>query len=88
MRKIILFYGEECPDCTRVMPWLDQLGVEIEKYEVWHNDENRKLREEYKELIETGCSSYDRVPSFIDVEKKRSICEPRTIEELKEWLNS
>lgn len=43
-----LFYGEECPHCHEEIKWLDVIQkahpeLTINKYEVWHNTENRAL---------------------------------------------
>ncbi len=46
--SLILFHGEECPHCQAERAFLENLkkempDLEIIEYEVWHNDENRKL---------------------------------------------
>ncbi|MBI4692120.1 MAG: hypothetical protein HY773_01620 [Candidatus Terrybacteria bacterium] len=45
---LILFHGEECPHCIVERQFLAELkkempDLEIIEYEVWHNEENRKL---------------------------------------------
>lgn len=46
--NITFFYGKECPHCEEEIKFLDSLkkeipNLEIVEYEVWHNEENRKL---------------------------------------------
>lgn len=46
--SIILFHGEECPHCRAERAFLKDLkkempNLKITEYEVWHNEENRKL---------------------------------------------
>jgi thiol-disulfide isomerase/thioredoxin len=50
-----LFYGAECPHCHTEMAWLPELkqlypDVLINKYEVWHDAENKNLLD--KRLLE------------------------------------
>lgn len=52
--KIILFHGEECSHCQAERVFLNDLkkefpDLEIEEYEVWHNEANQKI---YKDKIE------------------------------------
>lgn len=49
---IIVFYGEECPHCHELFDELNDLESKgylfnLIKYEVWHNETNQKLAEEY-----------------------------------------
>ena len=46
-----LFYGAECPHCHEEMEWLEIIqenhpSLHVNKYEVWHNTENRLLWEQ------------------------------------------
>jgi len=46
--QLIIFYGEGCPYCARELAFLDELQdrqplLEVERYEVWNNAENRQL---------------------------------------------
>lgn len=86
--KLILFYGRGCPDCTKAMPWIKELNLDVEEYEVWHNEDNVKKREEYRDIIMKFCKDIDYVPCFVDVKNKRAICEPRSKEQLKEWIEN
>ena len=44
---IYFFWGDGCPHCTALRPFLDELatrpGVELAAYEVWYDGENRDL---------------------------------------------
>ena len=46
---LIQFYGEECPHCAVMKPLVEklerELGIKIEKYEVWHNQANAQRME-------------------------------------------
>ncbi len=42
------FYGNECPHCNKIKPEVESLGescpgLEVKKYEVWHNTANQDL---------------------------------------------
>jgi thiol-disulfide isomerase/thioredoxin len=80
---LIEFYGEECPHCIRMRPLVEKLeketGVKVEKYEVWHNEENAKKMEEYDKGFCGG------VPFFINTETGDFICGETSYEELQRW---
>jgi len=50
-KRLLFFYGEECPHCHNIMPRLDEveekIGVKFERFEVWHNADNAKMNREY-----------------------------------------
>jgi len=79
---LLEFYGEECPHCVRMKPLVERLekeeGVILEKYEVWHNEENKK-----KMIVADGgrCGG---VPFFLNTETQKFICGGASYEELKE----
>lgn len=44
-KTIVVFYGEECPHCKELNKYLSEIvknrpEIKIERYEVWHNNEN------------------------------------------------
>ncbi len=81
---LIDFYGKECPHCLKMMPLVDRLekeaGVKVERYEVWHNQENARKLEEYDK---GQCGG---VPFFINTETGGIICGEAPYEELKKWV--
>lgn len=80
---LLEFYGEECPHCIKVKPLVEKLeqetGVKIEKYEVWHNEENVKKAREYDKGLCGG------VPFFFNTETNDFICGEADYERLKAW---
>jgi len=45
---VYFFYGEECPHCKKIEPFIDNLtikypDVEIRKLEIWHNQTNQQI---------------------------------------------
>jgi thiol-disulfide isomerase/thioredoxin len=85
-RMLLEFYGEECPHCIKMKPLIEQLekelGVTVEKFEVWHNEENRKKIAEYDTKLCGG------VPFFFNTESKKFLCGGASYEELKAWAVS
>lgn len=81
---LLYFYGEECPDCIRMMPRLERLaretGIELAKYEVWHNAENDALCMKYDK--DNACGG---VPFFINRKTSETLCGEVTYKELKGW---
>jgi len=89
-KTIVEFYGQECPYCVEIIPEVDRLekeeDVEVERVEVWHNEENHKRMESLKRLYDQECEGNFVVPSFYDQETNRLICDPKTYENLKSWV--
>ena len=80
---LLEFYGTECPHCARMELLVERLekeeGVLVEKYEIWHNEENAEKMNQY----DTGlCGG---VPFFYNTETKAYICGDVSYEELKKW---
>lgn len=82
---LLEFYGETCPHCIKMKPDVEklekELGVEVEKNEVWNNEENAKKMEEYDKGLCGG------VPFFFNTESKQFICGSAEYEVLKKWAN-
>lgn len=80
---LIEFYGKECPHCLKIAPLVEELeknlGVTIEQYEVWHNEDNLKKFREYDKVPCGG------VPFFINTDTGQSICGETTYENLEKW---
>ena len=89
MEKKIMFWARECPHCKNMMPLVDRLmdeeGIEIEKLEIWHNEENADLMRSYKDVIAPKCGGQLRTPTFFDTETNDVICGEAEYEVLKEW---
>ncbi|MEK7665496.1 MAG: thioredoxin domain-containing protein [Patescibacteria group bacterium] len=69
--SLLEFYGKECPHCISMAPIIEKLikdGIKIEQHEVWHDQKNAKLMEEYDKGLCGG------VPFFYNTETKKSIC--------------
>ncbi|MCP6719511.1 MAG: hypothetical protein KJI71_04785 [Patescibacteria group bacterium] len=80
---LLEFYGKECPHCIKMEPLVKLLekeeGVKIEKYEVWHNEENAKKMKEYDKALCGG------VPFFFNTNNQDFICGSVNYERLKKW---
>lgn len=71
---LIEFYGQEYPHCLKmadlVMRLKKEAGVDIEQYEVWHNEQNLKKMQEYDKGLCGG------VPFFICLSMKTTGVSP------------
>jgi thiol-disulfide isomerase/thioredoxin len=89
MKKKIMFWARECPHCRNMMPLVDRLieeeGVEIEKLEIWHNEENADLMRSFKDVIAPKCGGQLRTPTFFDTETNDVVCGEVEYKALKEW---
>lgn len=83
MSNLLEFYGIECPHCVRMHALVErlekELGVHVERYEVWHNNENRKIMQQYDKDLCGG------VPFFYNTATDKWICGETDYEELKTW---
>lgn len=83
MSHLLEFYGEECPHCEDmhllVAKLEKELGVKLEKYEIWHNEKNSKLMDKYDKNFCGG------VPFFYNTKTNKWICGSTDYEELKGW---
>lgn len=81
---LLEFYGKECPHCVRMAPLVErlekELGVEVKKFETWHDDANEKLRA--AQDADGGCGG---VPFFVNEETGARICGAVDYETLKAW---
>lgn len=83
MSDLIEFYGTECTHCNAMKPLVakleQELGMKVDKFEVWHNEENaRKM-----EGIDNGeCGG---VPFFVNMKSGAKICGAVGYDKLKSW---
>ncbi len=79
---LLEFYGLECPHCVAMEPHLERLekeGFKVERFETWHNAENRLKSWDYDKGYCGG------VPFFYNTESKKWICGEAGYDELKAW---
>jgi len=80
--SLIEFYGDGCSHCQEMKPKVEKLeekeGVEVEKLEVWDNEENK---EKYFEM--DGDSKCGGVPYFYNTETEESSAEAQTMKHSK-----
>lgn len=78
---LIEFFGQECSHCLTMEPIVKQIelgGIEVKKYEVWHNAENAELMETY----DSGGEFCGGVPLFVNDETGELICGETSYENL------
>lgn len=78
------YFGDTCPHCIEMRPMVEklehELGVSVEKREVWNNDENAKILEG----IDNGlCGG---VPFFYDDVRKTFICGATDEATMRAWM--
>lgn len=83
---LINFYGRECGHCHNMFPLVEklekELGVKVEKLEVWYDKENQKKMAEY------GKGRCLGVPFFYNTETGDLICGEDSYEALKKWAKA
>lgn len=83
-KRLLEFFGQECPHCFRMKPLLkkaeEELGVKFESCETWHNEENARLMEQYDKGYCGG------VPFFYNTATNKWICGEVSYEEFKSFV--
>jgi len=77
------FYGTECSNCRSMEPLIQRLqdeeGVEIARLEVWHNQQNAKLLQQYDQ---GRCGG---VPFFYNTRTGEWLCGAVSYDRLRAW---
>lgn len=86
MSNLLFFYGAECEHCRKMEPLVKELeketGLKVDQYEVWHNEENAKIMDQYDKNLCGG------VPFFYNTKSKEWICGETSYEKLKAWAQT
>lgn len=87
---IIEFYGETCPHCITMKPIVasieKDLGIAIEKLEVWNNEDNQKIMAKYDDIISAACGGFAAVPSFVNTKTGQALCGAHDTTEIKKLI--
>jgi thiol-disulfide isomerase/thioredoxin len=80
---LIEFYGTECTHCRSMEPLIARFGaeegVEIQRLEVWHNQENANL---FRQYDQGRCGG---VPFFYNTKTGKWLCGSVNYEKLRDW---
>lgn len=81
---LLEFYGDGCPHCLEMEPLVakleQELGISVEKYEVWNSELNAQKMAEFDRGLCGG------VPFFYNTESKQFICGSSDEEALRKWM--
>ncbi len=85
-KRLLMFTGTECTHCHEMEPLVErlekELGVRVERLEVWHNAENLA----FLQRLDGGrCGG---IPFFFNEMTGKSICGSAKFEKLKDWAAS
>ena len=91
-KRLIWFFGRECPHCRQLHPvvdkFIEETGIEIVKLEVWHDDKNAQLMRSHADAISDACGGSLGVPAFYNEKTGKAICGARiNAERLQKWAN-
>ena len=86
--RLIIFTGTECDHCHDNEPVVKriekELGINIERLEVWHNAQNAAFLERI-DKSEDGGIFCGGIPFFYSEKTGKKLCGPQKYEKLKEW---
>jgi thiol-disulfide isomerase/thioredoxin len=86
---IMEFYGAECPHCKNMEPIVAQveadLGLNITKLEIWHDEYNQNKFMEYEDLIKRSCGGLG-VPTFVNLKSGKAACGELSAAELNAFI--
>jgi thiol-disulfide isomerase/thioredoxin len=89
MANLLMFHGQECPHCKRMMPLVEKLehetGVRFDKREIWHDEKNQDLMRSYQPIIAPKCGGHLKVPTFLNPDASDAVCGEMDYEKLKDW---
>ena len=81
--KLLEFWGRECTHCRKMEPLVErlekELGVMVEKFEVWHNEKNARMSARYDK------DSCGGVPFFVNEGTGEWICGETDYDSLNAW---
>lgn len=88
--SILFFYGTDCPHCESMQPLLVkasyETGVIFDEREVWGNQSNYRLFENYQESIKKNDPECDGIPLLYCVETEDYLCGEVNYKTLKQWV--
>jgi thiol-disulfide isomerase/thioredoxin len=89
--RLIWFWGRECPHCKQIRPTVERLeeeiGQKLDHLEVWHDQANQALMQEYGDAISDACGGELGVPAFYNERTKKALCGYHiTMDKFKEWV--
>lgn len=80
---LLEFFGRECPHCRSMEPIVSRLqdeeGLEIEKIEVWHSEQNAQRMRQYDH---GRCGG---VPFFYNTRTEKWVCGVVPYPKLRDW---
>jgi len=83
-KDLLFFYGLDCPQCLEAEEIVNDLineGFDIQKLEVWYNEENDHLLEE----LDSGENCCDGIPFFLNKKTAKRICGNASEKEIRMW---
>lgn len=85
---LLFFHGKECEHCQAMAPLVTQLeqelGVQVERKETWHDETNAKLLMTTYDQDGTRCGG---VPFFFNTDTNQWLCGEVSYESLKQWAH-
>lgn len=88
--RLIMFTGTECDHCHANEPVVKQvekeLGMSIERLEVWHDARNAEFLESIDKNPD-GSAFCGGIPFFYNEKTGKKLCGPQKYDKLKAWAN-
>jgi len=89
MDELILYHGDGCPYCKRMMPVIkkaeEETGLKFIRREIWNDEKNKEEFKELRELAQKSCGGL-LIPAFYSKKTNNMICRDQTLDELEDWM--
>lgn len=84
-----MFVGTDCPHCNTMRPLVAKLGFEegliIQERDVWKNERDARLLENYQSEVMKNDPECDGIPFFYNTRNATYLCGEVSYKSLKAW---
>lgn len=89
MNNLLFFVGTDCPHCESMKPLVAKLefdtGIRLDMRDVWANESDYRLLENYRAVVIKTDPECDGLPFFYDRNGGSYLCGEVNYNTLKDW---
>lgn len=92
MNNLLFFIGTDCPHCDAMRPLVAKLefetGIHLDERDVWKNETDYRLMENYQNQVQIHDPECDGLPFFYNTATKTYLCGEVNYKTLKDWATA